>query len=206
LGYNLEQLKKGGKEMRNLLLAVIVLIVIQMLPSNVLGEYYYSSGNQIPLMVDSLRMVMKFDEGPNQSSVEQLMDLFPRIAGATDDPLPADDFFACSLNAGQGYYEFLDSVQAVDGVYLVEPYYLVPDSSEFVVCGRFCAAFDSSLTTSQIDSINNIYHVETMQELLGMHNVYLFKNTDQSGYRTLDLANLYYDLPETRYSHPDFRS
>jgi len=174
--------------------------------SSVHGEFYYSSGNQIPLTVDTLRVIIKFDEGPSQSSVDQLMQAFARIVGETDDPLPADGFIACTLSTGQGYYAFIDSVQAIEGVYLVEPYYLIADSSEFVVCGRFLAAFDSSLTTGQIDSINDLYHVEIMQEMLGMHNVYLLKNTDQSGYRTLDLANLYYNLPEIRYAHPDFRS
>ena len=135
--------------MRKLLLAATVLYLAQILPSNVSCEYYYSSGNQISLTVDSLRMVIKFDEGPVQFGVDDLMSLYPRIIGGVDDALPADGFFACSLSTGQNYYAFLDSVQATEGVYLVEPYYLMSDSSEFVVCGRFCVAFDSSLRSTR---------------------------------------------------------
>jgi len=87
--------------MRKLLFTVTVLYLAQILPSNVSCEYYYSSGNQISLTVDSLRMVIKFDEGPVQFGVDDLMSLYPRIIGGIDDPLPADGFFACSLSTGQ---------------------------------------------------------------------------------------------------------
>ena len=68
--------------MRRSIVVIIMAVVIQLPSSVVYGEFYYSSGNQIPLMVDTLRIVLKLDEGPCPSGVDQLMETFPRIAGA----------------------------------------------------------------------------------------------------------------------------
>ena len=37
-----------------------------------------------------------------------------------------------------------------------------------------------------------------------MDNVFVLSNTKSSGYRVLELANLYYEMDETRYAHPCF--
>lgn len=176
------------------------------MPGQPAAQYYYSSGHQIPLKIDSLRIVVRLDGGPSPFGQTELMNAFPRITVVLDDPLPANDFFACSLSTGQGYEAFLDSLLATDGVHLAEPYYLFGDSSDYVVCDRFCAAFDSTVTAAQIDSINVMYHVVIDRQMEGMDNVYLLLNTDESGRHLLDLANIYNELPETRWAHPDSRT
>jgi subtilisin family serine protease len=182
------------------------LALILAMAGNAAGQYYYSSGRQIPLRIDSTRVVIKLDDEPSPFDPAALMTAFARITALSKDPLPADGFFACSLSTGQGYDGFLDSLMMTEGVYLAEPYYLFGDSSEYVICDRFCVAFDSTITAAEIDSINALYGVVIDRQMEGMTNVYLLLNTDQSGRHLLDLANIYYELPETRWAHPDSRS
>jgi hypothetical protein len=115
-----------------------------------------------------------------------------------------DSFVVCSLQTAQGYDAFLDSVQAMDDIYLVEPYYTNRGGLAFPVSTRFCVAFQSETTQSEIDSINQMYGVAMDHEIDGMHNVFVLRNTAQSGLRLLEAAIAYYELNETRYAHPDF--
>lgn len=92
------------------------------------------------------------------------------------------------------------------GVDLVEPYYLDTSLMPVMVGDRFLAAFDENVSSQTIDSINDAFNVVIDHEIEGMANVYLLRNTTRSGLRMLDLANAYYELDQTLYSHPDFRA
>ncbi|MEW5994235.1 MAG: hypothetical protein AB1744_07555, partial [Candidatus Zixiibacteriota bacterium] len=87
---------------------------------------------------------------------------------------------------------------------MVEPFYRNQLDSAFLVGVRFCVAFHEGLTQARIDSINAAHGVVIDHEVEGMPNVFVLQNTDASGYDLLDLANTYYELDETLYSHPEF--
>ncbi|MEW5796380.1 MAG: S8 family serine peptidase [Candidatus Zixiibacteriota bacterium] len=168
------------------------------------GQHYYGGGETIPLNIDSARIALKFDEEIGTNEQEAILSAIGRIDSVISDNHAIDGFMICALSLGQGYSGFLDSVQAIDGVYLVEPYYLNETDSSFLVGLTFCAAYEEDVTQNEIDSINALFGVVTDHEIDGMSNVFVLKNTDSSGYRLLDLANAYYNLPETRWAHPDF--
>jgi len=165
------------------------------------GFFYYSGGRQIPLKVKTSIVTFKFDDGFPDHQQDSLISSISRIVQRVGDRLLFDDFIACSLSTGIEYMAFLDSLDTLEGIYLVEPYYLAQCDSALLVGEGFCVAFDPNLTRNGIDSINAAYNVVIEDSLPGM---FLLNNTDSSGYRVLDLANLYYGLPETIFSVPNF--
>jgi hypothetical protein len=169
-----------------------------------LAQHYYGGGNAIPLKIDSTKVTIKFDQDFSSSDQQALLASIDRIIGVVNDDHAIDGFIACTLSTGDNYDQFMDSVQFLDGVYLVEPFYLNQLDSAFLVGTRFCVAFNESLTQTQIDSINSVFKVVIDHDVGGMPNVFVLLNTDSSSYDLLDLANAYYDLPQTRYSHPEF--
>ena len=111
---------------------VFVLLGICLIMPSAKGQYYYSDGQQIPLNVDSLKICIKFDGGIQQQSQASIIASIGRIVSTIDDVHTIDFFQVCSLATGANYGNFLDSVQEIDGIYLVEPYYLLEDSAFLV--------------------------------------------------------------------------
>jgi len=169
-----------------------------------LAHHYYGGGNAIPLKVDSSKVTIKFDEAFPSANQQALLAGIDRIVGVVADDHAIDDFMVCTLSTGENYYNFADSVEALDGVYSVEPFYRNQSDSAFLVGTRLCVAFEENLSSAQIESINTAYNTVIDHEVPGMPNVYVLRNTDSSGYGLLDLANTYYEMSETRYSHPEF--
>ena len=74
-----------------------------------------------------------------------------------------DDFVCCSLATSANYGGFLDSLDTLDGIYLVEPYYRFEDGTPFAVGETFYAAFDVSLSLETIDSVDADHGVTRVQ-------------------------------------------
>lgn len=167
--------------------------------------FYYTEGEQIPLKIDSNRMVIKLDSTVSRPDDQGgLIASIGRISAVETDNHTIDGFIVCSLTSAAGYDTFLDSVQAIDGIYAAEPYYRNQFDEPFLVGTRFCVAFNNRVTLSQIDSIDATFKVVRGYEIEGLSNTYVLYNTDSSGRRLLDLANAYDELPQTRYAHPIF--
>jgi hypothetical protein len=75
-----------------------------------------------------------------------------------------------------------------------------------VIGERFCVAFNIDLASTTIDSLNALFKVTTDCEIIGLPNTFVLRNTDSSGHRLVEMANLYHELSETRYAHPDFHA
>jgi hypothetical protein len=168
------------------------------------SQYFYSGGATVPLYVDSTRVLICFDEQFGGQDQTSLLASISRIDSVASDDHVTDGFIACALAVSAGYAQFLDSVQAIEGVYRVEPYYVNDLDSSFLVGLSFCVAFDESVTSTEIDSINALFRVVIDHEITGLPNVFVLRNTDSSNHGLLDLANAYHELPGVRYSHPDF--
>lgn len=147
--------------------------------------YYYASGNQVPLKIDSAKITIKFDEGISSLAREQLLASIGRIDENIEDDHLIDDFAAFTLTTSDGYSAFVDSIGELDGVYQAEPYYLNDLDSAFLVGTRFCVAFDESLGWSEIQDLADTYNVTIDHEVAGMPNVLVLRNTDSSGFGTL---------------------
>ncbi len=187
-------------------LRIIALTVITaaFFSPNTLAQFYYSNGQQFALKVDSSKMCIKFNPQVGQDDQPTILASISRLISLLEDNNSVDGFLVCSLAVDDGYGSFLDSVEQIGGVRFVEPYYLTLFDSAFLVGDRFCAAFEVSTSQSAIDSINASLGTVIQYEMPGMSKVFILYNTPASGYRTLELANLYYELPHTRYAHPIF--
>lgn len=190
--------------MKRLQVVFIIAAAILLSTSQPYAQFYYSSGRQNILNVDSSKVCLKFDPTASQQDQENIIASIDRIISFLVDEHEIDEFKVCTLATSENYESFLDSIQEIEGIYLVEPFYHNNLDSVFLVGDRFCVAFNQSLQQSEIDSINAIYKVETDYEIEGMPNVFVLRNTDSSGYRMLGLANMYYLLSDTYYSHPIF--
>lgn len=171
------------------------------------GQFYRGeNGEEVPLNIDSLKVLLKFDERTPEQGRTALLESVDRIVAEVEDKMLLDGFTACTLSTGEDYNNFLDSLDTLDGVYLVEPYYLLAENDSSLLFGEtFLVVFPGDVTQSEIDSINAMYNVVVGYSINGLPNFYILRNTDSSGYRILDLANAYYDLSETIVSHPNFR-
>jgi subtilisin family serine protease len=182
----------------------LAIAVLTLMVAHASGQFYYGSDGPISLKIDSLKVTIKFDATISPSAKQELIESIGRIVGTVEDDHMVDGFVACTLSTRVNYDLFLDSLDNLDGIYLVEPYYLSENDLALVVGEGFCVAFDSTVTENEIDNINAAYKVVVDHELYAMPGVYLLRNTDSTGLRMLELANAYYDLDETVFSHPNF--
>jgi len=190
--------------MKAISLGAACVLTILVLSNEILSQTYWGDGKKIQLEVDSTMILIKFDNELSNDEREQLISQTEVIDGILDDGSAIDGFVKCSLNAFESYDRLLDSLQQSASISLTEPCYRSPMGTPFPVGSRFYTRFTESTSRKQIDSINSIYNVVVDFEIAGMPNVYVLRNTDSSGHRVLDLANLYYELGETYFSEPEF--
>ncbi|RKX25200.1 MAG: hypothetical protein DRP45_06505 [Candidatus Zixiibacteriota bacterium] len=171
--------------------------------SSVFAQFWHSVDSTVPLEIDSIKVSIQFDDGDSKS---ELLSAIGRIVQELEDAATINGFVACSLSTGSNYAGFLDSLDTLEGIHLVEPYYLDVSGYPVILGQDFCVAFDSSISQQTIDSINAEFGVAVNFKFEGMPNIFVLKNTDSSGYRIVDLANVYHDLPAVLWAHPDFGS
>ncbi len=190
-------------------LSTVVVVVIAAtlgVPAVSHGQFYYSDGREIPLLVDSNRVLVKFDIGFPVAQVGMWAEEIDGIDQLLVDNNVMDGFFAFSLTSATGYYGFLDSMTSLPMVDMVEPYYVGPSDSAFLLGQCICVGFRAEVSPAQIDSINAAHGVDMGYAVEYMGNVYVLRNTRASGLRALDVANLYYNLDATLFSHPLFNA
>lgn len=173
---------------RNLFIIVYTLLVCLFSPTTN-AQIWYGGDGPIPLLVDSSRVAVRYEDGLSLFAQQTIEMAVGRFSGTLADAHVTDGFRVYQLGDSNGYYGFLDSLAAIDGIELAEPYYLAQDSQPFLVGTDFCVGFDSMLSSGQIDAINAAYHVRVVREMDGMHNVFILRNTKATGLRMLDLAN-----------------
>lgn len=164
------------------------------------GFWYGTSGPE-QIYIDSAKVIVQVESGFSPDQTLQSVGRIVQIIGG--DGL-VDGFVACSLSTGVGYDQFMDSLDQVPGVLLVEPYYLTADSFPCPVGEGFCVAFDPGVPYGTIDSLCTEYKLEIARERIGRAKSFTIRNTDSSGYHIVELANIFHDLPNVEYSHPDF--
>jgi len=182
----------------------VVAMTVGVWATPVNAQYYYSLQGPIPLTIDSMKVLIKFDFSFSPESYEAIIASIDRIVAVVDDDGVIDDFVCCSLSTGGGYEAFLDSLDTLDGIYLVEPYYLYDGHFPAPVGEIFVVAFDTSLSIHDIDSINADHGVAMDHLIYGFESIYVLRNTDSSGMRVLDLANHYHDLDFVHFAQPEF--
>ncbi len=184
-----------------MILSVLLLIV---LVSSSFAQHYYGNGQQIPLQIDSTKLVLKFDSSFGPINEEGILNSINRILTAyIEDPVN-DGFIICSLSTSNNYFSFIDSLRQINTIDFVEPFYIGFDSSGMLVGTAFYVAFDSELSYATIKSICSSNNVTVGNKIAGLYNVYVLYNNPIINQSTVDLANLFYEMPVTRYAHPEF--
>lgn len=190
------------KRFKNTLILCLFLSLIVFLP--IKAQYYYSGGMQIPLSIDSSRVTLKFDTTISELAKQSFILSLGCLSGPLEDDYLIHGFVSCSLYNTIGYFAHLDSLKGLPEIKRVEPYYLTEDSIPILMGLSIFVLFNEGVTLSEIESLNAIYNLEISGCPEGRPNVYYLKVTDSTEYFILDLANIYYELPQTMYAHPDF--
>lgn len=185
---------------------IIVIAVIVIMTTTISAQFWYGVDGPVPLKIDSLKVIIKFESGMSINQQQELLESYDRIIEEIDDEYLIDGFMACSLTTGDNYEAFLDSLKTSSAVELVEPYYLTENNFPQIVGNGFCVAFEDDITLDEIDSIISVYNVVIERELIGMPNIFVLNNTKASEYYLVELSNIFHNLPQTRYAHPDFKA
>ncbi len=89
-------------------------------------------------------------------------------------------------------------------VVAVSPYFTDTTGLQMTIGDKISCKFQPEVPRSFVDSLNEGYGVVVYEEKTTGDNRFLLEVTDSAQLSTLDIANLYYELDETVYSHPDF--
>jgi len=180
----------------------IVFAVLIAAQASALDEFWYSVDGPVPLIIDSSKAAVLFESEIGEDDQALVLSGFERIEAVIEDSMAFDGFMVCSLTVAGGYAAFLDSLALTDEIRLAEPYYRDTSGRVMLMGQTICTKFADGVTEQEIDSINAMYSVIQSAEI--MPGVYSLKNTGASGYRTLDLANLYHNLDQTHWALPNF--
>jgi hypothetical protein len=115
-----------------------------------------------------------------------------------------DGFLVCDLVTGTGYDLFLDSLAALEGIALVEPYYRSTSGYGNRVGATILVAFRQVVSNWQVDSLAGAFGLTVDEGVSSLSRVVRLRNSGQSRYRLLDLANFLHGLPQVLFAHPDF--
>jgi hypothetical protein len=105
------------------------------------------------------------------------LDSVVRIAAIIPEPQVIDGFILCSLTTASGYQLFLDSLESLEWVEFAQPFYTLEDGTPLYIGQTIIAAFDSSITQNQIDSLNEFYGVLIVRPLMDIFKVIILLNT-----------------------------
>jgi len=183
-------------------IAQITLIFVFLATSNIFGLYYYSNDRQIPLYIDSTKILLNFsndwiyDEENFINEYEQIDSIILQHT--------LDDFCVYSINSSAIIDHFIDSLSIDPRIDQINYYTYLDPNIPSLMGNTICCKFHNNVSYFFIDSLNSVFHVSIEYENQYTPKQFLLRVNDNSPYSVLDIANLYYELPETEFSHPNF--
>ena len=87
-----------------------------------LGQYYFSDERQIPLSVDSSKLLILFDQDLS-FNIDDIIDDYQRI-DSISDYTTVEGFRVASLSHAENYSDFLDSLRQNIHVSMANPYFV----------------------------------------------------------------------------------
>ncbi len=181
------------------LIAVFLMILAG---SNAFSQYYYSANQQQSLSVDTTKVSILFSDGFTFYWDDFFSD-HPQIDSQIYTGFNYDEFYFFSVTA-DNYYLLIDSLILDSRVALVNPYFQIGPDEPMLVGRTICCKFNDNVTIDIIDSLNEVYHVEIVYEREYTPNQFLLEVRKDAALSTLDIANIYYNLDETEFCHPNF--
>jgi serine protease len=184
--------------------ALLTAAVITTSPAVVGAEYWYSDAGQSPLRIDSTKVLVRFESTFGLDEVQNVVNLVERIVAVVPDQYAIDSFVVYALSTGEAYDAFLDSLDELNGVHFVEPYYLSPGGIPMLASEKVCIGFDPDVGRSTVDSVALAHSLVVVDSLAGMPNVFTMRNSPESQLRIVELSNLLHGTEFVRFAHPDF--
>ncbi len=166
------------------------------------AQYYYSDGRQVPLFIDSTKVLVLFDDDWPYNFNEFEIN-YPRV-DSIESMATIDDFQIIALNESENLDNFIDSLRADYRVRLANPFYTNDIDSSILIGRTICCKFAEYVSYGFIDSLNAEYNVEVLHENEITPKLFLLRVIDDAQHSLLEIANIYYELPETDFCHPNF--
>lgn len=170
--------------------------------NSVYAYYYYSDNRQIPLKVDSTKALILLDDEYSFNS-EEIKEAYQRIDSISDYSV-YENFRVVNISTGVSLEEFIDSLNYDYRIVFANPYFISRDSVPKLVGRSICCKFADWVSYDFIDSLNSLYGVEIIDEKPSSPKQFLLSVTQESIYTPLEIANIYYELDETEFCHPNF--
>ncbi|HHI02773.1 MAG TPA: hypothetical protein ENL22_04575 [candidate division Zixibacteria bacterium] len=139
-----------------------------------------------------------------QYNIADLLYDYPRIDSISDYGIH-DDFNIASISTGDSLDNFIDSLRMDDRVALANYIYLARPDNPIYIGRTICCKFDETVPPSFIDSLNNVYDVSIEYERDNSPNQFLLSVNDHAALSAIEIANIYYQLDETEFCHPNFQ-
>jgi subtilisin family serine protease len=166
--------------------------------------FWYGVDDSVSIAVDSTKLLLKFRDGFGADAQAGLLGRIGRIQSTISDQHAPTDFSVCTLTTGVGYLGFLDSLEQLNDVEFVEPYYVTPGGEPSLVGRQVCVVFDQSHSEAQVQDFATANGMAVGRQLMGLSDAWVLLNTPNSGRRCIEQANHLHTLPGIKYSHPDF--
>ncbi len=184
-------------------MTLCVLIAMVSIEVHSSDNYFYEGDQRRTLSFDSSKCLLKFTPAIPPEDYDSILSQIDGIEGIIQDPAVVDTFVACSLSVGIDYATLMATLAEADGIYLVNPFYIVEDSIGLVVGQTFCCQFLDGVSATTIDSLNSVNNVEIKDANTFVHNNFLFRVTDSSPGNVVDIANLYFETGLAAFSLPN---
>ncbi len=95
--------------------AVVTISLVLLIGVSAHAEFWHSDAGAAQLGVDSTKALIMFESGFGTDQQELVLASIERIAAIIDDDMTPNGFVVCSLSIGDGYDQFLDSLDGVSG-------------------------------------------------------------------------------------------
>lgn len=163
-------------------------------------HYYYSDGSRIELTPSTGYAAVRFHAG---TPVDLAAEYPDRVAAAGERDLSAFDLVLLRLRSDLGSEEidaFLAGLRHRPEIRLVAPVFDSPGAL-MIVTDRFLAAFTETIRSGPLADLNALHDVETVERVGWAENTFELRAREGDA---LAVANLYHELPEVAWAHPDF--
>jgi len=162
--------------------------------------FYYSDGRKIPLALSSDHIALRFKSGKRY----HISDRFPSLVLRNQEKeLPQNRLVLFNLqknltNADVRKLQY--DLSRDPNIGLVTPVFKAPGAS-MIVTDEFIVQFAPDRSESDIIELDNIYGVEVVKKVTWAENTYILRVLNGDA---LEMANIFHELEEVNYAHPDF--
>lgn len=159
-------------------------------------NFYYSSGQKIPLKLSAYKVAVRFRTTPEALS-PQLQNLIQIPTGKKFN----NNLVIVALKGTKGDIPgVLAKLKEDPAVETALPVYTAP-GADMVITDEFIAKFKADVSEDEVSRINASYGVELVKKASWDPNTYILRASQGSA---LETANRYHDMDGIEYAHPNF--